>query len=645
MRNGTSVNSWSSTGAVALPILWGLSLVGILFAWNFALSFFQPGGPPQATGTPAAGTEIGSAANSSERSANRVPEDYWSTGSAGGTVGSQRLVNTRQGTSSGERGSSITTFDTHSGSSYASVTLADDSSPKRANNIVASKSAGRRNHPPSLSSPYRERTAASQNKNSSQWGSPDSDFEDRSDGFFNENFPIGDYQIVGQVVNEDGQPASGIGVVATVRRLFDETPAIDLAGGVLERRTQANADGYFQFAGLADGEYQIKTVISRNYPAVSSTIARTGAGEVKLVAVQQSRIWITGFVENTSGESLAGVEITPITQSDHFATTGQDGSYRLRLTVKKGSIYPIRVWAPGYRQQTVSVGAQEAESGQGITRDVVLEPERPPTFVLGTVTSRGSPVAGERVYLKSSQTKRKYDAVTDENGAFSMNAVEIGNDYILWVSPQGPYRLYRKNNVAVTAQGLSLDISLEAEGVGNISGQMVDQSGNPIPNYSLSLRSEGSTKSPLTVTSDHNGQFVLANVPMGQLSIATSSLPIFKVSGIQLAEGETKEVQLILDIGDYDIRGLVQDDQGNPVPAANVLITWVHRDSGVTHESLHKTVSNVDGHFEFNQLGPGERTLTVAAPGFEAIKLPYDVGAENDLGQILQVQLEEDSSS
>lgn len=73
-------------------------------------------------------------------------------------------------------------------------------------------------------------------------------------------------------------------------------------------------------------------------------------------------------------------------------------------------------------------------------------------------------------------------------------------------------------------------------------------------------------------------------------------------------------------------------------------MTWVYREGGITHESLHKTVSSADGRFEFTRLGPGERTVTIAAPGFETVRLEYEVGGADDFGQPLQVQLHGKSS-
>jgi hypothetical protein len=452
------------------------------------------------------------------------------------------------------------------------------------------------------------------------------------------------YAIAGQVVDESGRPVDGLGVVAVLSRLFDEEAADEFPYGPVEQRTQTGTDGYFDFYGLPDGEYQIRTIASARYPAVASTLSRAGQDSVKLVVAYQHEVSVRGIVESSLGLPLAGAEVVPVSQQERWVATGQNGDYRVQLTMKRSSSYALRFWAEGYREQTLRVSASEIDATGSIVRDVVLEPERELTVVAGTVTSNDSAVVGERVYLKSSQTRNKYSAVTDPSGSFMIDGVEVGGDYILWISPQGPYRRFRENNVEVPTEGLDLDIALEAEDVGSLTGRMIDLDGNPVGNFSLFLSSQGSTQSPLPVTGDSGGYFNVDNVPEGLLSIRTSSLPKFSVTGIKLSAGEDKQVELILDVGDYALQGQVLDQRGNPIPAANVIMSWVYREGGVTHESLHKTVSSADGRFEFNALGPGERTVTVAAPGFETVKLEHDVGGADDFGQPLQVQLEDESS-
>ncbi|MEH6576292.1 MAG: carboxypeptidase-like regulatory domain-containing protein [Amphritea sp.] len=449
----------------------------------------------------------------------------------------------------------------------------------------------------------------------------------------------GDFFISGQVIDESGWPVPGIEVFALVSRLFDEQAAEYLSAGTLVQSSITNQSGFFQLAGLAEGEYKIHTAANDYYPTQASIISRTGVDNLKLVVIEQRKVLLYGLVETTSGKPLPGVEVTPLSDPERTAFTDDGGYYNLIIDINGNATSSVQFWTDGYQEQRLRLNSTETHGVTKIERNLALRADNELVTVTGSVTSAGSPVADKRVYLKSAKTKRKYNGTTDTAGKFIIPEVEIGTGYILWVSPQEPYQLYRQNNVTVPAGGLSnLAISLKSEGVGSLTGQMIDLDGNPIPNLSLFLRSKSSTSSHITLTGNSAGYFAVESVPEGKLTLGTSSLPKHSVNGIELQQGAVKEVELILDVGSHQLHGQVTDSQGDPVPAASVILTWVYRNNGITYESIHKSVSSLDGDFQFSQLGPGERTLIVAAPGYETANIPYEMGMPAE--QTISVQLE-----
>ncbi|WP_432470563.1 carboxypeptidase-like regulatory domain-containing protein [Amphritea sp. HPY] len=449
----------------------------------------------------------------------------------------------------------------------------------------------------------------------------------------------GSYSISGQVIDQMGWPVSGIEVIAKVSRIFDEQTAEKLTPGTLVQSSITNSSGTFHLPTLAEGEYKVETVISDYYPSPASLTTRTGIENVKLVLTEQRTILIYGTVENAAGEPLSGVEIVPFSNPDLAIFTNRDGYYNLNINVKGNAGYTLQFWADGYQEQLLRLSSMETQKVTEIERSITLKPDKNLVSVSGSLSSSGSAISGERVYLKSSSTKRKFSGVTDSSGKFTMANVEAGNDYILWVSPQGPYELYRQNQVIVPVDGLSnLAINLKPMGVGNLTGQMIDLNGNPVPNFTLFLRSKSSSSSLVTVTGNSAGYFTAESVPKGELVLGTSSLPKLNVSGIMLQDGDEKEVELILDIGSYQLLGQITDNYGDPIPAANVVLSWVYRDNGITYESIHKSTSTSNGDFRFSQLGPGERTLSIAAPGYEPANILYGAGISGE--QTVSVQLE-----
>jgi acyl dehydratase len=165
------------------------------------------------------------------------------------------------------------------------------------------------------------------------------------------------------------------------------------------------------------------------------------------------------------------------------------------------------------------------------------------------------------------------------------------------------------------------EIVLERLGVGAVYGQMVDQRGRPVPNFTLTVGSANAPGEAVTVTSDSQGFFSAEDVPEGRLRIQSMSFPRFVTSGVTLAAGSEVEVEPVLDIGDAELTGRVVDESGEEVGGARVVASWVQRDGSITHESLRTTLTDQSGAFNFSGLGRGVRDLSVQAPGFEPKRL------------------------
>ena len=454
--------------------------------------------------------------------------------------------------------------------------------------------------------------------------------------------PFGSFIIAGQVMDETGWPVPGIEVVAVVSRLFDEQVNFNLKPGTQIQSSVTNGTGMFLLPGLAEGEYTVHTVASDFYPDETQTISRTGNDSIKLIVVEQHKVTLYGQVESSSGQSIAGVEVVPLSDPSLATKTGPDGFYALTANIKRNSGYAVQFWAEGYQEQILRLSSSETIGVNEVERSIALQSDKGLVTVSGSLSSSGGSIAGEKVSLKSASTKRKYDGIADNSGNFIIPDVEIGDDYILWVSPQGPYEFYRRNNFVIPAGGLSnLAIALKSLGIGSLSGQMIDFSGNPIPNFSLFLQSSSSTTSQLTITGNSAGFFNAENVLEGKLTLGTSALPKLRVSGIELQEGIEKDVDLVLDVGNYAINGQVTDSFGDPIPTANLILIWVYQNNGITYESVHRSSSSSTGDFRFSKLGPGPRTLTIAAPGYFTTNIPYEVGMSG--GQAISVQLEPNS--
>jgi hypothetical protein len=351
-------------------------------------------------------------------------------------------------------------------------------------------------------------------------------------------------------------------------------------------------------------------------------VVRTGADDANLVLNENRDVAIHGTVTNTRGEPLEAVSVTRVDRSAVAATTDQDGRYRLQLpSGGRGRTCKLAFELEGYGGRILSLENSALVGRSEIRLDARLEPLESLVVVEGKVSNpAGVPVPGETVFLVG---KQHYQAATDETGRFSITEVDAHATYQLWISPNGPYQKVKKQ-VQVGAEGLKVDVVLESERseYSSLSGRMIDVGGNPVPHFSLWLRSSNnSARKPILVTGDGSGSFSLPEAPVGRLTFTTVSDPRLTINGLDLSPGGAENVELVLDSGGYEIRGRVVDSFGNPVAAPRLTLEWSHHGSGIQSLSLRHGTTDAYGFFVFKQVGPGLHSLSVDAAGFEAAKL------------------------
>jgi hypothetical protein len=443
--------------------------------------------------------------------------------------------------------------------------------------------------------------------------------------------------ISGRVLNEVGEPLAGIGVIARALRLFQLDEGSVIPPSLREQYTWSGANGTYRFDQLADGEYLVGTAATDQGSTAQITV-RAGVDFADLVVAQRV---LYGVIRSTGGEPLGGVRARPLISGAQPKLSNEDGGYELRLTLPGTSrkVF-IRFEREGYHTQQLEIGEADWSGGVSLPRDVAMEPVEALAVVTGNVQNvYGQPVAGESVHLYSPDRKKSYQAVTDQEGEFTIPRVQAAESYQFWMKPKGPYRDYITEEFQVTGEGLRLEVALEPLDLGSrLSGQMVDADGNPIPYFTLLLRSQDAWHKTRQVTGDGQGAFFAEGVPEGELVFETRSMPRFTVRGVHLGQSTEKHVQVVLDWGPFELEGVVVDRDDNPVSAPDVLLSWTHDHNGTRSSSSRKTASDTNGHFLFTGLGPGRHTLRVNASGFKSTWLYPEVGYE---ANALVVRLEE----
>jgi len=433
----------------------------------------------------------------------------------------------------------------------------------------------------------------------------------------------------GWVRDQDGSAAAGVPVMARARRLFAVPD--DGAGNVPmpDQRAVSDGGGRFGFEALPDGEYELRTNPTELYEKAMAVV-RAGVDSAVLVVEKKSgrALFVHGVVESSRGGPLKGVRVEVVGQPRLASISDESGGYGLRLPVSAKVPEPsMRFLHDGYREQRVTISAAEAADGDDFVRDVRLDPAGLRASVTGVVTAAtGPPLPRANVQLYSARVGRRYQAVTDSNGRFTITDVEESDDYRLWVHAEGGYRDHVREPVEVPGQSASLDVALESLSTSSLRGSMVDPEGRALAGFTLWLRSAYGGATSLPVTGDTQGRFAVGDLSEGPVALETRAAPQLAITGISLTAGSPREVLLVLDTAAYILEGYVLTDRDEPFGGARVSLQWLRVDGGLSSRSFRETFTDARGYFVFTQLGAGAHTLSVTAPGFRNVRLEPQVG-------------------
>jgi len=435
----------------------------------------------------------------------------------------------------------------------------------------------------------------------------------------------GPLSISGRVLNLDGDAVPGVEIVA---RSYDNSEdSTDLS----ERQTRSDSTGFYEILGLVAGDYNLRTVETARYPSAQK-IFRAGLQSADIILAGTETVRLYGTVSDVSAKPLANVEVIPVRQAGARTRTDDAGNYETRLqVVQTTGAYTVRFNLPGFVEERVFLQSADLVGTAELRVDARLQALDQASNVTGTLRSdRGDAVPGEIVQLHSPSLKTEYLARSGKDGAFSMPAVKTGPDYRLTIRPKGNYQNYSQAGIVIGTGSRTLKVILQSLDTGRLTGRISDVEGYPIPGYSLLLKSNKSHGGRLMVSADDGGYFAVENSPTGSLMFMSQSEPRFTVSGITLEAGTEKNVEVVIDWGNYEMTGWVRDELSNPLAAAEIGLSWNENSHGIQSSSLRQAVTDDNGFFRFTQLGPGPHQLDVVAPGYQRLQKVYNVDAYSE---------------
>ncbi|MDQ5858899.1 MAG: carboxypeptidase regulatory-like domain-containing protein [Acidobacteriota bacterium] len=452
--------------------------------------------------------------------------------------------------------------------------------------------------------------------------------------------------IAGKVTDEAGAPVAGARVrIASdsgMRALMRGGPAAFLGrAGVL-----TGPDGTFRMRGLAAQKNRTLEAVKSSYATAKRHGVTLSAGQVvkDVVLVLKRGLEARGRVVDAAGQPLAGAEIrlSPAQRGGGFivmggmnrekpdATSGADGSFRV-AGLEAGE-YALAVAREGYAPKRVP-SAPVLDPGPNQWPVIVLAAGVP---IAGVVrNAKGEAIVGAEVFVFGEEAGGTRNSRTDPEGRFRLEGLSADRQLRMTVVADGYAPLQR------SVKPSSEELVLVLKTAGTIRGRVEDAATKrPVTDFTASYTEGqgafaagmrfvmGGRQSDKAFQSS-DGSFELADVPPGKWSVRATS-PGYRpseVSGIEVAEGETKEgVVVSLKKGGVVTGRVLDPRRGTGVPNASV--DWLEGSDSLGQGRMaamnacfgdgggNAVTTDADGRFRFDGLPAGKLTFSAEHPDF-----------------------------
>jgi len=340
-------------------------------------------------------------------------------------------------------------------------------------------------------------------------------------------------EITGVVRFLDGAPASGVKLNARLDMAALGGPAAMTAAGTQDGSARTNAEGRFTMDGLGELAYVVRaeTEIEGGEHVGSWSAIQRGVnpGGEPLALVLEPRLDLRGLVTDLDEQPLSEFEVLATLQGsggmlglgvereDARFDASEDGSFTL-AGLSKGS-WEIRVDAEGFALS----GQQVALMPEAASAPPLLFTLTPAAKVAGRVIDQnGAPVPGARVEVVLDLGARISAAgsgggpavLCDQEGVFLLEDLDPG---MLSIRALHDGYAASEDHALELASGQSLeDIELALRSGAIVTGEVLDQSGEPAEGRTVMVQSMPSYTTQHMMTSESGGEFRFENLEPGQ---------------------------------------------------------------------------------------------------------------------------------
>jgi hypothetical protein len=205
----------------------------------------------------------------------------------------------------------------------------------------------------------------------------------------------------------------------------------------------------------------------------------------------------------------------------------------------------------------------------------------------------------------------------DANGVYAISGLVNGPFEVLAVSANGEVSGRRTSTVADIATPVTVDITLEPSGT--VSGTARNSAGNPLPLANVALGSDDADVGARYVTTDAQGVFSFARVPVGAFTVQTCDYTVSVACGAATGEVVTDGQAVTVDIatvGFGTVSGTVSEPDGvTPVP--NVYVSIAAGSDGPYSSYQTYATTDANGHYGQSDVPAGTVTVSVLDPNFD----------------------------
>ena len=287
------------------------------------------------------------------------------------------------------------------------------------------------------------------------------------------------------------------------------------------------------------------------------------------------------------------------------------------------SIEPV-VPSPDPQQASTSLASS------GIVKDEDEDIWRGTVSAWGSLSTKyGDVVAQETIKLFSESANQAYSETSDENGYFNFENIVPASDYRLSVSPKGMYKRISMDSFAILNNQVALPIVLDPLELGTLKGKVVNTENIVIPGYEMKIQSPLKTRWKQNFVSDIIGEFQIENVPVGPIKFTKTFGQAMVITGHDFSGDSQTIIELVVDYGFDELRGVVYDEFYNTVPGATVILSWKLDYQGAVSIVNRRSTTRPTGEFLFQGLGKGEHELLVTFLGGLVGHQIVDIGYDN----------------